>query len=103
VRQKTKFLVKTRNQVFLKNLVSKRFSGKSFAERNFCLKIYSRAEYNLVLTHFSPRYQELNNGKISIKDIECEARNFYNGNLFLANDLDVFHLNQDGELAKRVF
>ncbi len=55
---------------------------------------------NLVLTHFSPRYQELNNEKNSIKDIECEARNFYNGNLFLANDLDVFHLNQDGELAK---
>jgi hypothetical protein len=26
--------------------ILKSFSGKSFAERNFCLKIYSRAEYN---------------------------------------------------------
>jgi len=43
VRQETKFFEKT---WFLK-----RFSGKSFAERNFCLKIYSRAEYIRILVY----------------------------------------------------
>lgn len=49
---------------------------------------------NLILTHFSPRY----NG--SMTEIEREARNFYDGNLFLANDFDLFHLNIDGTLNK---
>jgi ribonuclease Z len=51
---------------------------------------------NLILTHFSPRYQD--NG--SITEIEREARNFYDGNLFLADDFDLFHLNIDGTLDK---
>ena len=55
---------------------------------------------NLVLTHFSARYQDVNKGGASITDIEYEAMNFYKGNLFLANDLDVFHLNRDGGLVK---
>jgi ribonuclease Z len=55
---------------------------------------------NLVLTHFSPRYQDINNDKASIEDIRHEAMDYYNGNLFLANDLDVFNLNKEGELVK---
>jgi hypothetical protein len=43
----------TRSESFFKektlasNGILKSFSGKSFAQRNFCLKIYSRAEYSL--------------------------------------------------------
>ncbi|MDX2503158.1 MAG: ribonuclease Z [Gammaproteobacteria bacterium] len=55
---------------------------------------------NLILTHFSPRYQNTNKEGLSISDVESEAGNFYNGNLFLANDFDTFHLKQDGELFK---
>ncbi len=55
---------------------------------------------NLILTHFSPRYQEEEDRSPSIKDIETEARAFFSGNLFLANDLDVFHLSREGELSK---
>lgn len=57
--------------------------------------------FNLVLTHFSSRYQEVGEGGLSIKDIESEARAFYNGNLFLANDLDVFHLDRDENWSGR--
>ncbi len=54
---------------------------------------------NLILTHFSPRYQD--NG--SIKEIENEARNFYEGNLFLAHDFDHFYLKVDGSLTNQPF
>jgi len=53
---------------------------------------------NLVLTHFSPRYGEGNKDALSIQEIENEARQHYRGNLFLANDFDIFELNRDGEL-----
>ncbi len=43
---------------------------------------------NLVLTHFSPRYQSDVTRSPSISDIETEARNHYSGNLFIANDFD---------------
>lgn len=55
---------------------------------------------NLILTHFSPRYQDINKDNGSITEIESEAKNFYAGNLFLANDFDLFHLNMDGTLNK---
>lgn len=54
---------------------------------------------NLVLTHFSPRYQEQDGG-LSMSDIENEARAVYRGNLFLANDLDRFVLDKQGNLAR---
>jgi len=47
---------------------------------------------NLVLTHFSPRYHELG-------EIEQEARAAYDGNLFLARDLERYALDRHGELA----
>jgi ribonuclease Z len=50
---------------------------------------------NLVLTHFSARYQ-LNSGKSpSITDIEEEAKQHYSGHLLLANDLDLMYLDKD--------
>ncbi|WP_298718680.1 ribonuclease Z [uncultured Oceanisphaera sp.] len=54
---------------------------------------------NLILTHFSPRYKDGGPG-ISIRDIEQEARAHYGGKLFLARDLEVFHLNREGELSR---
>jgi ribonuclease Z len=53
---------------------------------------------NLVLTHFSPRYQE-GDGAPSIREIESEARAVYGGQLFLARDFDRYQLDRDGRLA----
>lgn len=55
---------------------------------------------NLVLTHFSPRYQNAVNSSPSIFDIENEARTVYHRNLFLAKDLECYILNKQGELTK---
>lgn len=58
---------------------------------------------NLVLTHFSPRYQEQDgkrrNGP-SLSDIEAEARAAYQGRLFLASDLERYVLDRQGRLAR---
>lgn len=56
---------------------------------------------NLVLTHFSPRYQE-QKGKLSLSDIEAEARAAYKGQLFLANDLERYVLDRQGNLSRRI-
>ena len=54
---------------------------------------------NLVLTHFSPRYQE-GDGPLSMSAIEAEARTAYDGPLFLARDLDHFVLDRLGGLER---
>ncbi|MFT4929088.1 MAG: ribonuclease Z, partial [Phenylobacterium sp.] len=36
----------------------------------------------------------------SIRDVESEAKEYYGGGLFLANDFDVFQLDKDGVLSK---
>lgn len=58
---------------------------------------------NLVLTHFSPRYRDRkeeaqSKGELSLFDIEAEARGYYSGQLFLANDFERYCLNKDGAL-----
>jgi ribonuclease Z len=53
---------------------------------------------NLVLTHFSPRYQE-GDASPSIREIELEAREAYGGQLFLARDFDRYQLDRDGKLS----
>ena len=53
---------------------------------------------HLVLTHFSPRYQE-GEGSPSMRDIENEAREGYEGQLFLARDFDRYRLARDGQLT----
>lgn len=55
---------------------------------------------NLILTHFSPRYKDGGAG-LTINDLEQEARAHYQGTLFLARDLDVYHLDYSGKLSKR--
>jgi ribonuclease Z len=54
---------------------------------------------NLVLTHFSPRYQE-GAGSPSMADIEREAREVYAGQLFLARDFDRYLLDREGRLGR---
>jgi ribonuclease Z len=54
---------------------------------------------NLILTHFSPRYQQQGNGGPSMADLEAEARAAYSGNLFLASDLQRFSLDRHGALS----
>jgi len=52
---------------------------------------------NLILTHFSPRYQD-REGPLTLDDIEREAREHYTGNLALARDLASYELRKDGSL-----
>ncbi|VAW99741.1 Ribonuclease Z [hydrothermal vent metagenome] len=63
-----------------------------FAQRN-SLK-------NLVLMHFSARYHYNRNQVSSIAEVEQEARKYFFGNLFLANDFDCFELSKAGILSK---
>ncbi|MFL1483619.1 ribonuclease Z [Marinobacter sp. LN3S78] len=50
---------------------------------------------NLILTHFSSRYQFGGNRGPVIGDIAAEARQAYSGNLHLARDFQRYRLNQD--------
>ncbi len=54
---------------------------------------------NLVLTHFSPRYQDHPNpGQPGIADVEAEARAAYGGRLFMARDFARYALDLQGRL-----
>jgi ribonuclease Z len=56
---------------------------------------------NLVLTHFSSRYQDEDFvGLGSIAEIGREAKRVYSGNVFLAKDFDTYHLDVEGVLTK---
>lgn len=55
---------------------------------------------NLVLTHFSPGYQE--GGPLPLSLLEDEARAQYNGQLLLARDLDHYVLDRSGALRLAV-
>jgi ribonuclease Z len=58
---------------------------------------------NLVLTHFSPRYQIVARKEgdgLSMRDLELEARAQYGGRLFLARDFERYALDRQGVLAR---
>ena len=55
---------------------------------------------NLLLTHFSPRYQDRLGKGLSVADIEAEARAHYQGRLFLAEDFARYRLDREGILAR---
>lgn len=55
---------------------------------------------NLVLTHFSARYQDNPQRSPSIDDVRQEAQAHYSGQLTLARDLQRYHLGKDGLLAE---
>lgn len=54
---------------------------------------------NLLLTHFSPRYQDEGAPGLSLSDIAAEARSAYHGALFLAHDFDLYRLDKHGVLT----
>lgn len=53
---------------------------------------------NLVLTHFSARYQPGGRAGRSVEDIRSEAASHYRGQLFLAQDFLHLKLRKDGAL-----
>ena len=53
---------------------------------------------NLILSHFSPRYQAFGCG-LRVSQIEQEARKHYAGRLFLAEDLARYRLDALGRLS----
>ncbi|TWI53181.1 ribonuclease Z [Pseudomonas duriflava] len=54
---------------------------------------------NLVLTHFSPRYQTATNQGLSLEDLRNEAAACYEGHLFLAEDFSRLRLSKTGQLT----
>lgn len=54
---------------------------------------------NLILTHFSARYQSGEKQPSNISEIEQEARAHYQGKLFLANDFDHFVLGKAADVS----
>lgn len=57
---------------------------------------------NLVLTHFSARYQDNPKRSPSIADVAEEALAHYHGRLILARDLQRYHLDREGCLGRVV-
>jgi len=55
---------------------------------------------NLVLTHFSPRYQD--GGPLPLSMLEEEARAEFGGHLVMARDLDHYVLDREGALRLAV-
>ncbi len=55
---------------------------------------------NLVLTHFSPRYQPNPHASPSIEDIRKEAQRVYLGSLYLARDFGEYSLDKAGHFAE---
>ncbi|MDP1976625.1 ribonuclease Z [Undibacterium sp.] len=55
---------------------------------------------NLVLTHFSARYQADSEKSPCISEIQAEAEAHYQGNLFLAEDFARYRLDKTGVLSK---
>ncbi len=49
---------------------------------------------NLIATHISPRYNK--NSTINIDNVKDEIKENYKGELFMANDFDVYNLKRDG-------
>ncbi|GAA6170120.1 ribonuclease Z [Sessilibacter corallicola] len=73
--------------------------GHSYAEQ--VAKFAHKSQLpNLILTHFSSRYQIGAGSAKSIDELEHEALNVYEGRLFLASDLQRFCLSNAGELKK---
>ena len=54
---------------------------------------------NLVLTHFSARYQKNASRGHSIEDLRAEASELYSGQLLLAEDFMRLRLGKDGQLT----
>lgn len=76
-------------------------AGESFGHssaKQVALFAESETVPNLILTHFSARYQGDPAKSPSIEDIRQEAASHYKGSLFLAEDFAHYQLNKAGEL-----
>ncbi|MBN3561677.1 MBL fold metallo-hydrolase [Aliamphritea spongicola] len=71
--------------------------GHSYAEQVAAFAA-QQAIPNLLLTHFSPRYQLNPQVKSSVDLLRQEARTVYRGALFLAEDLHRYRLDKEGGL-----
>lgn len=54
----------------------------------------------LILSHFSPRYQQGGRRGIPLEELEQEARDAYQGQLFLAEDFACFEVLKSGEVVR---
>jgi ribonuclease Z len=55
---------------------------------------------HLLLTHFSQRYRRhAHEGEHSLADLSAEARQFYRGNLVMADDFATYELTRDKQLV----
>ncbi|GEN29079.1 hypothetical protein HVA01_27250 [Halovibrio variabilis] len=73
--------------------------GHSYA-RQVATFAESVALPNLVLTHFSPRYQPNPHALPSIEDIRKEALSVYSGSLYLARDFGEYTLDKAGHFSE---
>ncbi len=71
--------------------------GHSYAGQVAAFAEQSRTP-NLLLTHFSPRYQLNPNASCSVEILRDEARAVYDGEVFLAEDLQQYRLDKSGVL-----
>jgi ribonuclease Z len=69
--------------------------GHSYAEQ-VARFAEDQALPNLILTHFSARYQPSPSAPSSIEHIRQEAQACYSGNLFLAEDFERYRLDKSG-------
>ena len=53
---------------------------------------------NLIANHINPRYDK--NSTIGVEEIYNEIKNHYDGQLFIANDFDVYYLSREKLLSK---
>ena len=67
--------------------------------KQVCEMVEQAGLNNLILTHFSARFKYGDDDASSINQVAEEARRYYSGEVFLANDFDQFHLTSEGELV----
>ena len=62
------------------------------------IAIQKRSVKNLIATHINPRYNK--NGTKGVDVIYDEIKNYFSGNLFIAEDLDRYFIKRDGSVEK---
>ena len=60
--------------------------------------VQERDVKNVVASHINPRYSS--HSKVGVDAIYSEIKDSYKGRLFIANDLDVYHLSKNGIVEK---
>lgn len=75
-------------------------SGEYSVQHSSALRVAKAAAQaklpNLILTHFSARYQFSSKAPHSIEELRREARSVYSGRLAMAEDMNTWRLTRDG-------